>query len=223
MRTRKLVLFLLYKKELPIMKTSSAGINLIKKYEGCRLTAYKCPANVYTIGYGHTKGVKQGMKITKAQAEAYLKQDLVTYENAVNKYVKVPINQNQFDALVSFSFNCGTGALKTSTLLRELNKKDYSGAAKQFLKWNKSNGKVLNGLTKRRKEERELFMKKEYLSNKTYKGKSIVEALKEINVDSSYEYRKKLAEVNKINDYMGLPEQNIRMLNLLINGKLIKG
>ena len=93
------------------------------------------------------------MKITQVQAEAYLKSDLTTYERAVNKYVKVPINQNQFDALVSFSFNCGIGALKTSTLLKKLNNKDYSGAAHELLKWNKSNGKVLNGLTKRRKEE----------------------------------------------------------------------
>lgn len=205
------------------MKTSKNGINLIKKYEGCRLKAYKCPSGVWTIGYGHTKNVDKGMKITQAQAETYLKQDLITYENAVNKYVKVPISQNQFDALVSFSFNCGVTALKTSTLLRELNNKDYSRAANEFLRWNKSNGKVLKGLTKRRKEERGLFMQKEYLSNKTYKGKSIVEALKEINVDSSFENRKRLAEINGIYEYMGKSEQNIRMLNLLANGKLIKG
>lgn len=205
------------------MKTSKNGIELIKKYEGCRLTAYKCPANVWTIGYGHTKNVKKGMKITKAEAESYLKDDLNTYENAVNKYVKVPLNQNQFDALVSFSFNCGTGALKTSTLLKKLNKKDYKGAANEFLRWNKANGKVLNGLTKRRKEERGLFMKENYLSNKTYKGKSIVEALNQINVNSSYEYRKKLASANGFEDYSGTAAQNIRLLNLLKNGKLIKG
>lgn len=205
------------------MKTSKNGINLIKKYEGCRLTAYKCPANVWTIGYGHTKGVKQGMKITNAQAETYLKQDLVTYENAVNKYVKVSINQNQFDALVSFSFNCGTGALKTSTLLKKLNKKDYSGAANEFLKWNKSNGKVLNGLTKRRKEERTLFLKPVYLSNKTYKGQSIVAALKQIKVDSSFAYRKKLAAANGIKNYEGTASQNTKLLNLLKKGELIKG
>lgn len=205
------------------MKTSTNGINLIKKYEGCYLKAYKCPAGVWTIGYGHTGNIKSGMKITRKQAGAYLKKDLVTFENAVRKYVKVPINQNQFDALVSFSFNCGVGALKTSTLLKKLNKKDYSGAANEFLRWNKSNGKVLNGLTKRRKEERKLFMQKEYLSNKTYKGKSIVEALKEINVDSSFSYRTRLAEVNRIYNYIGSNEQNIRMLNLLKNGKLIKG
>lgn len=140
------------------MKTSCVGINLIMKFEGCRLTAYKCPSGVWTIGYGHTKGVKKGMKITKSKAVSYLKQDLLVYENAVNKYVKVPLKQNQFDALVSFTFNCGVGALRTSTLLKKLNKKDYVGASNEFLRWNKSNGKVLNGLTRRRKEEKKLFL-----------------------------------------------------------------
>lgn len=205
------------------MKTSTNGIKLIKKYEGCYLKAYKCPSGLWTIGYGHTKNVKSGMKITQEQAEQYLRDDLITYENAVKKYVKVSINQNQFDALVSFSFNCGTGALKNSTLLKKLNNKDYNGATNELLRWNKSNGKVLNGLTKRRKEERVLFMKKNYLSNTSYKGKSIVEALNQINVDSSFAYRKRLAEVNKIDKYIGSTSQNIRLLNLLKNGKLIKG
>ena len=103
------------------MKTSQNGINLIKKYEGCRLTAYKCPAGLWTIGYGHTKNVKSGQKITQKQAENFLKQDLKTFEKGVEKAVKVRLNQNQFDALVSFAYNCGLGALKTSTLLRKLN------------------------------------------------------------------------------------------------------
>jgi len=205
------------------MKTSTNGINLIKKHEGCYLKSYKCPADVWTIGYGHTKNVKSGMKITQAQAERYLKDDLTTYENAVKKYVKVSINQNQFDALVSFTFNCGTGALKNSTLLKKLNKKDYNGAANEFLKWNKSNGKILSGLTKRRKAERSLFLKPIYLSNKTYKGDSIVIALKQIKVDSSFTYRKKLANKNGIKNYEGTASQNTKLLNLLKKGKLIKG
>ena len=141
------------------MKTSDKGIDLIKKYEGCYLKAYKCPAGVWTIGYGHTNGVKSGMVITKDQAVTYLKNDLITYERAVNSYVKVPLTQNQFDALVSFSFNCGTAALKHSTLLKKLNSGYYDGAANEFTKWNKSNGKVLNGLVRRRQEEKELFLK----------------------------------------------------------------
>ena len=202
------------------MKTSDVGIELIKKYEGCVLKAYKCPSGVWTIGYGHTAGVKSGMKITKAQALNYLKQDLSVFEKAVTNYVKVPLNQNQFDALVSFSFNCGTGALKTSTLLKKLNSSDYSGAANEFLKWNKSNGKVLNGLVRRRQEEKELFLKTNYLSNKSYKGVSLVDALKQIKVDASFSNRKRLAKNNGISNYSGTYSQNLKLLNLLKQGKL---
>lgn len=122
------------------------------------MTAYKCPAGVWTIGYGHTATAKQGMTITQAKAVELLKNDLARFEAGVNTYVKVPINQNQFDALVSFSYNVGSGALKTSTLLKKLNAKDYQGAADEFLRWNKASGKVLAGLTKRRETERALFL-----------------------------------------------------------------
>lgn len=141
------------------MKTSSNGINLIKEFEGCKLSSYKCPAGVWTIGYGHTKNVKQGMKITNEHATNLLKDDLKTYEGYVNKYVKVKLNQNQFDALVSFTFNCGGGALKSSTLLKKINKGDYTGAANELLRWNKASGKILAGLTRRRQAEKALFLK----------------------------------------------------------------
>lgn len=202
------------------MKTSDVGIELIKKYEGCVLKAYKCPSGVWTIGYGHTNGVKSGMQITKVQALDYLKEDLSIYEKAVANYVKVPLNQNQFDALVSFSFNCGAGGLKTSTLLKKLNSNDYNGAANEFLKWNKSNGKVLNGLVRRRQEEKELFLKTNYLSNKTYKGVSLVDALKQIKVDGSFSNRKRLANNNGISNYSGTYSQNLKLLNLLKQCKL---
>lgn len=202
------------------MKTSDVGIELIKKYEGCVLKSYKCPSGVWTIGYGHTSGVKSEMKITKAQALDYLKLDLSTFEKTVTNYVKVPLNQNQFDALVSFSFNCGAGALKTSTLLQKLNSSDYNGAANEFLKWNKSNGKVLNGLVRRRQEEKELFLKTNYLSNKTYKGVSLVDALKQIKVDASFSNRKRIAKNNGISNYSGSYSQNLKLLNLLKQGKL---
>ena len=202
------------------MKTSDVGIELIKKYEGCVLKAYKCPSGVWTIGYGHTNGVKSGMKITKAQALNYLKQDLNVFEKDVTNYVKVTLNQNQFDALVSFSFNCGAGALKTSTLLKKLNSSDYNGTANEFLKWNKSNGKVLNGLVRRRQEEKELFLKTNYLSNKTYKGISLVDALKQIKVDASFSNRKRIAKNNGISNYSGSYSQNLKLLNLLKQGKL---
>lgn len=141
------------------MKTSQEGINLIKKFEGCKLIAYKCPAGVWTIGYGHTGGVKQGQKITQTQAEKYLKDDLTKYEKGVESLVKVTLNQNQFNALVSFAYNCGLGALKTSTLLKKLNKKDYKGASNELLRWNKASGRVLEGLKARRKAEKALFDK----------------------------------------------------------------
>ena len=140
------------------MRTSQKGIDLIKKFEGCRLEAYKCPAGIWTIGYGHTKGVQNGQKITQAQAEEFLIEDLKVYEKAVESCVKVPLSQNQFDALVSFCYNCGGEALRTSTLLRLLNEGKYSEAGEQFLRWNKAGGKVLVGLTRRREEERELFL-----------------------------------------------------------------
>lgn len=139
------------------MRTSQKGIDLIKKFEGCRLEAYKCPAGIWTIGYGHTKGVKDGMIITQEQAEEFLREDLRIFEQTVESCVKVPLSQNQFDALVSFCYNCGSGALRTSTLLRLLNEGNYSSAADQFLRWNKAGGKVLVGLTRRREEEREMF------------------------------------------------------------------
>lgn len=139
------------------MRTSERGIELIKKHEGLRLNAYLCPAGVWTIGYGTTSGVEKGDKITKEQAESLLRNDLEVFENAVTMAVRVPITQNQFDALVSFAYNVGTGALRSSTLMRMLNAGDYAGAAAQFKRWNKADGKELPGLTKRRADEAILF------------------------------------------------------------------
>lgn len=139
-------------------KISEAGLSLIKKFEGCRVNAYLCPAKVWTIGYGHTKTVKPGQKITLESANQLLQQDVEVFEQAVVKLVKVPLNQNQFDALVSFAFNVGTGALANSTLLSLLNRKNYLGAAEQFLRWTKAGNVTLKGLVDRRKEEYKLFL-----------------------------------------------------------------
>lgn len=139
-------------------KTSQAGVNLIKSFEGCKLTAYQDSAGVWTIGYGHTSGVKKGMTITEAQAEAYLKGDLVTAENAVNGKVTYSIKQNQFDALVSFTYNVGSGNFGSSTLLKKLNQGDITGAANEFEKWNKAGGQVLEGLVRRRAAEKAMFL-----------------------------------------------------------------
>lgn len=144
------------------MKISQTGIDLIKSFEGLRLEAYKAvPTEQYmTIGYGHYGvDVKVGSKISKKQAEELLKKDLQRFVEGVDRYVKVKVNQHQFDALVSFSYNCGLGALQNSTLLAKLNTGDYSGAAKEFLKWTKSGGKELKGLVTRRNKEMNLFLK----------------------------------------------------------------
>lgn len=133
-------------------------VSLIKEFEGLYLEAYLCPAKKWTIGYGHTKTVKPGMKITEAGADALLRHDLAWCEDAVNDNVKVPLTQNQYDALVSFIFNVGAGAFKRSTLLRKLNAGDYAGAANEFPRWNKGGGRVLRGLVRRREAERKLFL-----------------------------------------------------------------
>jgi GH24 family phage-related lysozyme (muramidase) len=139
-------------------KTSEVGIKLIKNFEGCRLSAYQDSVGVWTIGYGHTKGVHFGQSISQTEADKLLKQDLAVFESGVNNLVKVELKQCQFDALVSFSFNVGIGAFSTSTLLKKLNQKAYGEAANQFLRWNKAGGKILTGLTRRREAEKSLFL-----------------------------------------------------------------
>lgn len=208
------------------MKISNAGLDIIKKYEGCRLTAYKCPAGVWTIGYGHTKGVKQGMKITPAKADAYLKADCKTSEKAVNKYQKIyNFNQNQFDALVSFTFNCGAGNLKT---LLDNGKRSIATISKKIPLYNKANGVELAGLTKRRNSEKALFDKKIDIYYKKYKGSSVqVDVVfKAIGVPSKYygnfTRRKKVATKNGIKGYLGTAKQNTKLIELAKKGKLKK-
>jgi GH24 family phage-related lysozyme (muramidase) len=139
---------------------SVGDVELIKESEGLRLDAYlPTPNDVWTIGYGHTKTAKPGMKITQAGAEALLLHDLQWVETAIDTYVQVPLNQNQYDALASFIYNVGATAFRKSTMLKLLNKGDYEGAANQFPRWNKQKGKVLNGLTTRRQKEQTLFKK----------------------------------------------------------------
>ena len=140
------------------MRINQAGFELIKRFEGEWLTSYLCPAGVWTIGFGHTgSDVRPGMSITHAQAEEMLERDISRFEDGVARAVTVPISGNQFSALVSFAFNVGLGAIRRSTLLRKLNSGDSAGAAHEFLRWDKSGGRVLPGLTRRRLAERELF------------------------------------------------------------------
>lgn len=139
------------------MKTSPVGVALIKEFEGFRPTAYKCPAGVWTLGYGQTEGVNEGSTCTYEEAEKTLLASIAWREASVNKHVKVPLKQNQFDALVSFVYNVGAGAFSNSTLLFKLNNGDFAGAAAEFDKWAKAKHKVLPGLVARRTAERKMF------------------------------------------------------------------
>ncbi len=137
---------------------SEVGLDLIKSFEGLKLEAYLCPANVLTIGYGHTGDVEEGQVITEHQAEVLLRSDLMKFERCVNALVAEPITQSQFDALVSFAFNLGCNALRKSTLLKKLSEGDDIGAAEEFERWNRAGGLVMAGLTRRREAERDLFL-----------------------------------------------------------------
>ena len=140
------------------MQISKDGLGLIKHYEGLYLTAYLCPAKVWTIGWGHTKTAERGMRITREQAEQLLAEDMRPREKQVLDLCKIKPNQKQFDALCSLAFNIGTPALNGSTLMRKWDAGDAKGAADQFLVWNKAGGKVLKGLQRRRKAEQLVFL-----------------------------------------------------------------
>lgn len=146
------------------MRTNKAGLELIKSFEGWRSKAYKCPAGVWTIGYGHTSmagppSVKPGMTISKDEGEEILRRDLKSYEEGVLSAIKVPLNSNQFSACVSLCYNIGIGAFKKSSVARFCNARQFSKAADAFALWNKAGGKVLPGLTRRRAAEAALFSK----------------------------------------------------------------
>lgn len=148
------------------MQLSKDGLRLIKSFEGYHTKrpdgsceAYLCPAGVPTIGYGCTEGVTLGMVWSETDAEAALHREIEKFERGVTRLTTVDLNQNQFDALVSFSYNCGLGALERSSLLKAVNRQDWSGAAGTFAAWNKGGGRVLPGLVQRRAREASLFLK----------------------------------------------------------------
>ena len=144
------------------MNISKEGLSLIKRFEGCELEAYKCAAGVWTIGYGSTKGVKENDTISQEEADKLLLHEMEEYEGYINDMVTVDLEQNQFDAMVSWVFNLGPANLKASTLLKVLNAKDYGGVPAQIKRWNKAGGKVLQGLIRRREAESLLFAGKEW-------------------------------------------------------------
>lgn len=135
------------------MQISQQGVELIKHFEGCRLEAYLCPAGIWTIGYGHTLDVKEGDRVDQEAAEAFLIEDLEEFEDHVQRLVEVDLSQDQFDALVSWTFNLGYGNLAASTLLAKLNDGLYDEVPEQIKRWTRAGGKVLQGLVKRRNAE----------------------------------------------------------------------
>tara|TARA_Y100000034_G_C6828849_1_gene373996 strand:- start:737 stop:1195 length:459 start_codon:yes stop_codon:yes gene_type:complete len=139
------------------MKTSEVGRELIKEFEGCKQVAYQDSVGVWTIGYGHTKDVYEGQLAIKKTCDRFLEEDLDEFEGYVDSYVKVELNQNQFDALVAWTFNLGPGNLSESTMLRKLNEGDYDAVPDEMRRWNKAGGEVLNGLVRRRDAEAGLF------------------------------------------------------------------
>lgn len=206
------------------MKISKQGLELIKSFEGCRLKAYQDIANVWTIGYGHTGNVKSSDIITQKQADELLLKDLERFEKHVNIYVPIyDFNQNQYDALVSFAFNIGN--------IRELTangKNSVSDIKKLIPQYCHVKGVKVNGLVRRRNAELKLFNTKTKKIKKYYakcnkNETSIVEALKDVGEkDTSFENRKKIATKNNIKNYSGTANQNIKMLNKLKKGTLLK-
>jgi len=144
------------------MKISQEGLSLIKKFEGCELEAYRCAANVLTIGYGSTKGVKEGDTITQEEADSLLLHEMDEYEGYINDMIKSDLKQNEFDSLVSWVFNLGPSNLSSSTLLQKLNNKDWDDVPSQIKRWNKAGGQVKQGLVRRREAEALLFEGKEW-------------------------------------------------------------
>lgn len=184
------------------MKINDAGLNIIKKYEGCHLTAYKCPSGVWTIGYGHTHGVTQGMTITQEQADDFLRSDVSNAEKYVSQYNELyHFTSNQFSALVSFTYNCGVGNFRKLINGGQRTITEISNAIPNY---NKGGGKVLQGLVKRRKEEKAMF-------DKDIPKKSISEVVDEVMdgkwgdgndrrqrlTKAGYDYSVIQAEVNK--------------------------
>lgn len=206
------------------MKTSENGLNLIKEFEGLRLTAYRCAAGVWTIGYGHTSGVKEGDEITHEQAEDFLLSDIKSAEKSVNSYGS-RFNQNQFDALVSFTFNCGAG-----NLAKLISDRSNDQIGEALLLYNKAGGKLLNGLVRRRSAERALYFssREEYYPAYTGSNIKIDDIMESIGAYSDYlpvirkpyQRREPIAKANGIMDYEGSGMQNTELIRLAKAGKL---
>ena len=213
------------------MKIDKYGEKLIKQFESCKLTAYKADKSekYYTIGWGHYGAdVKKDIKISKATAEKLFDNDIKFFEKCVNSCLKVKVTQSMFNALVSFTYNVGFSAFKNSTLLKYVNKKQFSKASKEFKKWNKCGGKVLKGLVKRRILEKIEFERQglapsnievngfKVPSLKAYKDFSLVDGLKKYKYKSDFGYRCELWEMLGYEEtYIGSKKQNLLLLKKL--------
>ena len=213
------------------MKIDKYGEKLIKKFESCKLTAYKVDnvEKYYTIGWGHYGAdVKKDMKISKERANELFRNDIRYFETSVNSCLKVKVTQSMFNALVSFTYNVGFSAFKNSTLLKYVNKKQFKKASNEFKKWNKCGGKVLKGLVKRRLLEQTEFerqgLEPSYIevnnftlpSLKNYKGFSLVDGLKKYKYKSDFDYRYQLWEMLGYREiYIGSKKQNLLLLKKL--------
>ena len=144
------------------MNISEEGLALLKKFEGCELKAYQDSVGVWTIGYGHTKEVKEGDQINKDEAEHLLAEEMPEYEGYINDMVEVPLNQCQFDALVCWVYNLGPTNFRSSTLLTVLNQERYNDVPREIKRWNKAGGEILKGLVRRREAEALLFEGKDW-------------------------------------------------------------
>jgi lysozyme len=149
-----------------VRRITAEGIAFIKQWEGCRLDAYQCSAGKWTIGYGHTKTAQPGMKITQGDAERLLVEDLRIYEAALANAVDVTLTDNQFAALVSWTYNIGVGAMRRSTLIKKLNAGDYAAVPLELAKWNKVKGRVVSGLSNRRAAEAGLWARGEFVASR---------------------------------------------------------
>ena len=216
------------------MKIDKYGEKLIKKFESCKLTAYKADKSekYYTIGWGHYGAdVNKNMKISKETANKLFENDIKYFETSVNNCLKVKVTQSMFNALVSFTYNVGYGNFKKSTLLKYVNKKQFRKASNEFKKWNKCGGKVLKGLVNRRKLEQVEFERQglapshiiinayKIPSLRGYKGLSLVNRIKKYKYRSDYTYRRELWEMLGYDDiydiYTGSKKQNLLLLKKL--------
>jgi lysozyme len=147
-------------------RINAEGLAFIKQWEGLRLDAYKCSASVWTIGYGHTATAKQGMRISQTEAERLLYQDLAVFEAEVSRAVDVKLSDNQFAALVSWTYNVGVQAMRTSSLIRKLNQGDYASVPGELARWNKVGGTVNKGLSNRRAAEAGLWARGAFVASR---------------------------------------------------------